>query len=104
MWIIKTVFIGSDGKTTEISEVKTEDEVKIRREEQIQNWYNVLVDAVYEVEDKLPNRLHAIFLNNINRDRFNFMLDMINFTIKMKNKYENPLVMNSFTIDVYEKD
>jgi methyl coenzyme M reductase gamma subunit len=84
MWITETIFVGSDGnRTIEINESTTEEWAEKKRAQQIERWYKLLVDGTLGIE-----REHQ--------------LDLIQFTLSVKNKNLNPKVANTFNISVYE--
>ena len=102
MWITKTVFVGSDGnKTIETNESTTKDWAELKKTKQIERWYGILVDGTNSSSpEKIPQGLY-----NIGSDIKIFsiiQLNMILFTIDMKNNYCKPNVKNSFSVVVYE--
>ena len=56
----------------------------------------------------LPNGFKAVVSEIEDGDEgeneIEFQLDVINFTLQMKNKYLKPLRLNSFTVSVYEDE
>ena len=102
-WITKTIFIGSDGnKTTEINESISIEWAHKNRIKQIQRWYKIIV-----IEDNFndfPTGLDDVLTHIEDENVVEFQLDVINFTLQMKNKYLKPLRLNSFTVSVYEDE
>jgi hypothetical protein len=96
MWITKTVFIGSSGnETIEINKSTDKEWANIKRDQQIDRWYHILVDSEHDV----PSQLIYTYFRDIHALR----LDMIHFVLDLKNKYNNDKeVENKFTIEVYE--
>jgi hypothetical protein len=104
MWITKTIFVGSDGnRTIEINESTTKEWAEKKRAKQLERWYDILVQSPNESYD-LPSILYDIVSKTNDADEYNFQLDMIQFTLEMKNKYSKPNVKNSFSIEVFESD
>ena len=104
VWITKTIFVGSDGnKTIEINESTTYEFADKKRCRQLLKWYEILVEVYKnnEIGYDLPNGLFNLI--PVDEDELcDFHLDMIQFTLKMKNKYGHPQIENSFSIEVYE--
>ena len=104
MWITKTIFVGSDGnRTIEINESTTKEWAEKKRTKQLERWYDILVQLPNESYD-LPSFLYDIVSKTNDEEECDFQLDMIKFTLEMKNKYSKPNVKNSFSIEVFESD
>ena len=97
VWITKTIFIGSDGnKTIEINESTTKEWANKKRMQQIERWFEILVDSSksYKIPSSIP--LSPTVTSEL------YQREMIEFTLNFKNKYLKPQTQNSFSIEVYE--
>lgn len=99
MWITKTEFIGSDGnKTIEINESTDEKYANLKKEQQLERWYKILVDS----HTIIPDRYTLISFFEP-QDRATLMFDIIQATLTIKNKRHKPKFENKFNIEVYEE-
>ena len=104
MWITKTIFVGSDGnRTIEINESTTKEWAEKKRAKQLERWYDIIVQSPRDIYD-LPDCLYDIVSKTNDAEENDFQLDMIQFTLEMKNKYSEPNFKNSFSIEVYESE
>ena len=101
VWITKTIFVGSDGnKTIEINESTTKEWANKKRMQQIERWFEILVDKSNSC--KIPSSIYSA--TTLTVELFvEYQKELIEFTLNFKNKHLKPQTQNSFSIEVYEE-
>jgi hypothetical protein len=96
VFVTTITYIGqSESNTIEINESPTRDLAVIWKDDRISKYYEILVGSNNNLF--LSPQLYDISLKlKDNKEESSFKIDMINFVLEMKNKYQK--TNNSFTV------